>query len=321
MDSSMNKLGRKLDHNLLSHIQGALDYNPACIIIAKAPSGEIIYINEAVRKFRGCTDASLTGLELEQYMDAWKEFDASGRQLTGAEMPLGVAITEGRVVENQEVIVELDDGTRKWALASAAPIFDDHDQMIAASVIWYDITDRKELEAKLKYEADFDCLTNVFSRQRLMEAAGRMLERARQNHLPMSLLMLDLDHFKAVNDQYGHLSGDEVLRSFAGILKRGVRPSDVIGRIGGEEFVLVLQAADVDIAQRVGEKLRSEVERSIITTDNGEVSITTSIGVASPARFHRRYGYFPSLEELIESADEALYKAKHAGRNYVMVCE
>ena len=313
----MNKLGRQLDHRLLAHIQGALDYSPAAIIIAAAPSGEILYINEAVRKFRGDTELPLTGIQLEHYMMSWTEYDANGRQLSGEEMPLGVALTKGRVVENQEVIVELDDGTRKWALASAAPIFDDDGVIIAASVIWYDITERKQLEVRLKQEADFDCLTGVFSRHRFMESATRVLERSQRNCQPVSILMFDLDYFKDVNDFYGHPAGDEVLRSFAGIIKRGVRPSDIIGRIGGEEFMLILQGADLDIGMRTAEKLLHEVERAPITTETGEVSITTSIGVTSPALLQQQLGHFPSLDELLANADEALYQAKHKGRNCV----
>ncbi|MBM96270.1 MAG: hypothetical protein CMI09_10565 [Oceanospirillaceae bacterium] len=313
----MNKLGLQLDHKLLAHIQGALDYSPAAIIIAAAPSGEILYVNEAVRKFRGHTDSPLTGIQLEQYMMSWKEFDANGRQLSSEEMPLGVAISQGRAVDNQEIIVELDDGSRKWALASAAPIFDDDGEIIAGSVIWYDITERKQLEAKLKQEADFDCLTGVFSRHRFMESAERILERFQRDYQSMSVLMFDLDYFKDVNDYYGHAAGDEVLRSFAGIIKRGVRPSDIIGRVGGEEFVLILQGADLDIGTRIGEKLRSEVERSAITTDTGEVSITTSIGVSSPGILQQQIGHFPSLDELLANADAALYEAKHKGRNRV----
>ncbi len=315
----MNKLGRQLDLHLLSHIQGALDYSPACIIIAKAPSGEVIYINEAVRKFRGQTDAPLTGIDLEQYVLSWKEFDATGRQLAGHEMPLGVALTEGRVVEEQEIIVELDNGARRWALVSAAPIFDDQNHLIAASVVWYDITERKQLEAKLQREADFDSLTTVLARQRLLETAQRILARSARDKEAVSLLMFDLDHFKSINDHYGHLAGDEVLRSFAGILKRGVRPSDVIGRVGGEEFVLLLQGVDVDVAVKVGEKLRAEVARSVITTDSGDVSITTSIGISSNLLVQAASGHYPTLEALLASADDALYQSKHNGRNRIAI--
>ncbi len=316
----MNKLGPSLDHNLLAHIQGALDFSPACIVIAAAPSGEIIYFNEAVRKFRCDTsNEPLTGTQIEQYAKTWKAFSPDGSPLSGEELPLRMAIKQGKTVKDQEVIVELDDGSRRWALASAAPVLDREGNITAASVIWYDITERKALEQKLKREADFDCLTGVFSRHRVMEAAHRILERCQRDGTPMSLLLFDLDSFKCVNDQYGHLAGDEVLRSFAGVIKRSVRPSDVFGRIGGEEFLLILQGANLDIGGRVGEKLRREVERSSIVTDNGDIGVTVSIGLTSVDHYQQAMTRFPTVDDLLAQADKALYRAKHNGRNQVEV--
>jgi PAS domain S-box-containing protein len=146
MGVNMNKLGRKLDKKFLSHLQGTIDHSPACVIIAEAPTGEIIYINEAVKKFRGETKTPLNGINIEEYMKTWKEYSKDGILLSGEEMPLGRALVFGEIVEDEEIIVELDDGSKKWALASAAPVYDDEKNIIAGTVIWYDITERKKLE-------------------------------------------------------------------------------------------------------------------------------------------------------------------------------
>ena len=128
----MNKIGKKLDSKFLSHLQGSIDVSPACVIIAEAPSGEVIYINEAVKRFRENDDIKINGDMIEDYMSSWKEYSSDGKLLSGEEMPLGRAILFGEIVDNEEIIVELDDGRKKWALASAAPVYDEDKNIIAA---------------------------------------------------------------------------------------------------------------------------------------------------------------------------------------------
>jgi PAS domain S-box-containing protein len=130
-------------------LQSALDRSPAAIIIAEAPEGKITYLNNAVWSFRGETDARMTGITIEEYVGTWKEFRPDGRQYRGDEMPLARALLHGEAVENEELIVELDDGTRHWALASAAPILGQRGEIIAAIVVFIDITRIKQTEHEL----------------------------------------------------------------------------------------------------------------------------------------------------------------------------
>jgi len=144
--SELNKNFRnssELEHTLL---QAILDYSPACIIIAEAPSGEIIYINRAVKQFRGLTDAQMKGIKIEEYVLTWKEFSAEGKELSGEEMPLGRAIINNEIIINEEIIVELDNGEKKWALATAAPVKNVEGKTIAGIVLWMDITKNKNSE-------------------------------------------------------------------------------------------------------------------------------------------------------------------------------
>lgn len=307
----MDKIGRKLDVKFLSHLQGALDYSPACIIIAEAPSGEIIYMNEAVRVFRGKTVCQMTGIEIEEYIKTWKEFNTDGKQLSGAEMPLGRAILFGELVNNEEIIVELDDGSRKWALASAAPIYNNKGSIIAGLVIWYDITKQKNLESDLQLKANFDYLTGIYSRQKLLELMSRAFIRAVNDKLPITFLMFDLDHFKNINDQYGHSVGDEVLKYFSDNIARNIRSNDIFGRFGGEEFLVCLPDVSSVDGLNIAEKLREGVANNIMATTVGNIQITTSIGVFT----YDGQESIHSVEEVISIADQALYRAKKEGRN------
>jgi|GEM_PF-2571419 len=131
-------------------LESIFDNSPTAMIICEAPDGRISYINDAVWNFRGKTDAKMTGITVEEYIGTWKEFYPDGTQLTGADMPLGRSLLTGEVVKNEQIIVELDDGTRKWAAAWSGPIYDDCGEIIAAIVLFYDITVQKETEQQLK---------------------------------------------------------------------------------------------------------------------------------------------------------------------------
>ncbi|NQZ54021.1 MAG: diguanylate cyclase [Piscirickettsiaceae bacterium] len=310
----MSKIGQKLDSTFLIHLQGALDFSPACIVIAKAPNGEVTYINEAVIKFWGKIGFSLTDIEIEEYIKTWKEYSADGHLLSEHELPLIRAIQFGEIVESEEIIVELDDGTRKWALASASPIYDDEGNIIAGSVIWCDITKQKELEMKLDQKASYDFLTGILSRQKIFELAGRAFTRSQLDNSPITFLMLDIDHFKSVNDNYGHIIGDEVLQVFADIIQSNIRPSDTFGRIGGEEFLVFFQNTSFDLGILLAETLRHKIENHPIITKAGTINITTSIGIFSTSDKDEK---FDTLEDVLSKIDCGLYNAKREGRNCI----
>ncbi len=162
--------------------------------------------------------------------------------------------------------------------------------------------------------ATIDPLTGVLNRQALIGRIAAELERASRYGRPLSLVLVDLDHFKRVNDTHGHSAGDTVLREFAAVLQANVRAVDVVGRYGGEEFMLVLPETDADAAATMAEKLRRVVAGRQIQIEDGHVlSITMSAGVAGGLGPHLR------LESLINDADAALYSAKALGRDQVYV--
>jgi diguanylate cyclase (GGDEF)-like protein len=164
--------------------------------------------------------------------------------------------------------------------------------------------------------ATTDKLTGVANRSALLAALFTEIERVNRYDRPLSIAFIDLDHFKNVNDTYGHDAGDLVLQRVAAILRDNVRRQDTVGRYGGEEFMIILRETDVNEAARLAEKLRMLVEREEIKLDHGQViNVTVSIGIAG------RGGGQVSLEPIVRDADGAMYGAKSLGRNrtYVFV--
>ena len=174
-----------------------------------------------------------------------------------------------------------------------------------------DITARKRLEAKLKEMADTDSLTGALNRREFAVRANQELERYKRTGKPFAFLIMDLDFFKRVNDTYGHTAGDEALRSLAETCRRTIRPYDILGRFGGEEFVIVFPDTDLDGLRSLAERLRLAVENTPVpTAAGGEIRLTVSIGctVVRPD---------DSLDDLLRRSDTALYESKNTGRNKV----
>ena len=169
------------------------------------------------------------------------------------------------------------------------------------------------MEQKLLRLATTDELTALANRRRFLEAGGNEPERSRRDGSPVSLLMLDLDRFKDVNDRYGHPTGDAALRLFADTCARALRRSDLFGRLGGEEFAILLPDTTSEDAAILAERVRADVEGTVFPSEEGNFSITVSIGVASMS------GPGDSLNDLLRRADRALYESKRAGRNRATV--
>lgn len=169
------------------------------------------------------------------------------------------------------------------------------------------------LERKMMQAARTDPLTGLHNRGFIDELGEREIERAIRHDRALAIAMLDIDHFKNVNDTYGHDVGDLVLRTLARIYRENLRAIDHVGRFGGEEFACILPEADADEAKACFERLRAIVESTSITTPMGDIHITISIGIALLNEERR------SWDQLIKAADIALYEAKNKGRNRVVL--
>lgn len=170
-----------------------------------------------------------------------------------------------------------------------------------------------EANRKLDFFASMDGLTSLYNRRFFLKLANSELERARRYSHPTTFMMLDLDHFKNINDQYGHLAGDHVLEHVARILEEESREADIIGRLGGEEFAILSPESTLEQATQLAERIRNRLNNEKINFDNQLIALTVSIGIAEidPPD--------DTIEQAMSRADKALYQSKGTGRNLVSV--
>lgn len=182
----------------------------------------------------------------------------------------------------------------------------------ANKLLHQEIAQRKEMERRLRDMATTDDLTGVSNRGHFFELSRRELSRAYRRSLPFSVLMIDADNFKTINDQLGHEAGDSMLKALAGTCLRELRQEDIFGRLGGEEFAACLPDTSLEQAKIVAERIRRAVELLKVETTSGQAQVTLSIGIASKGEDRL------DLAQFLSQADRELYRAKAAGRNRVM---
>ena len=175
-------------------------------------------------------------------------------------------------------------------------------------------TNLHETKQALAYEALHDPLTGVFNRRAILDSLKQEIARSKRQGIPLSVALCDIDHFKIVNDTYGHQVGDDALCGFVQRIKDNLREYDQVGRYGGEEFLMITPGSEGDEQEGLFERLRSSVANQEFTTRSGDIAITVSIGVA-------KGNGMSSVDEMLASADAALYRAKNEGRNRVVYAE
>jgi diguanylate cyclase (GGDEF)-like protein len=179
-------------------------------------------------------------------------------------------------------------------------------------VAFHDITERKKFVLELERQAQIDALTGLNNRRYFYELAEQEIVRTRRYGKPLAIMMVDVDHFKAINDTYGHHSGDTVLQQLGVICRQTMREIDIIGRIGGEEFSILLPEANGMHAREAAERLREAVAATVVQLEpEVSISFTVSIGVAALVATDS------GVAAMLKRADEALYQAKYSGRNRV----
>lgn len=174
-----------------------------------------------------------------------------------------------------------------------------------------EIAERQQAQARLMELATTDSLTGLHNRRYFMDTATQEFERARRYQTPLSLLMIDADRFKSINDRFGHHIGDEVLKALAMIGQRQLRETDLFARLGGEEFAILLPQTDLADARVVAERLRQTIAEHTVDTEQGLLNFTVSLGLSSLSPVTA------DLDDLLRQADVALYQAKQNGRNRV----
>lgn len=208
------------------------------------------------------------------------------------------------------------DGTVLPVLMNASVVRDNDGDYLMCRATVYDITERRALQQELERQARTDSLTGISNRRYFMLRAEQELGRARRFAHTLSMLMLDIDFFKAVNDSHGHAVGDLVLIKLAKIACDAIRDVDVLGRIGGEEFAILLPETDTQMAAQVAERLRQEIEAAGVPIEQGPaIRFTVSIGGATLCDDDA------GIDALLKRADQALYQAKQTGRNRVCIAD
>lgn len=276
------------------------------------PQGRFVYVNQAYCEIQGFAPRELLGQRYTMRIN----FDEAQSHL----QDVYDAVFHGLNVRPHEVQVHRTDGRSIWTEV-ACRLITHHDHRYCLITV-QDITERKRLEEGLQSLATTDPLTGVANRRHFFEMARMEMHRVQRSKNPPAILMIDLDNFKDLNDTHGHAAGDRILMRFAHECQASLRESDIFGRLGGEEFAVLLPETTLSRAGQIAERLRQacaasrESDSETPTVDDSgprAVSCTASIGVA------RVLATETSVEPAIHRADLALYSAKAAGRNRISV--
>ena len=264
--------------------------------------GVVQMVGPGVRNVLGFEPQDIVGKATESFYPCASDRDAIKKAL----MENGkVSDFPGQMVRKDGRVIDISVNSRA--------LFDDAGAFAGVEGTYRDVTQRKIMERELQRLATTDALTDIANRRSFLEQAEQIFKVSQRYKTGFTMLMLDLDLFKAINDKYGHLGGDKVLARFAHTVGLELRDSDLFGRLGGEEFCVLLQQANQDEALNVAERIRERIQELNFKDPAGDVfALTVSIGVTNNLDGDER------LANLLERADKALYQAKHSGRNKVV---
>ena len=263
--------------------------------------GVVQHVGPGVRRVLGYEPHEIEGRTAESYYPQSSDRDA----FKAAIMALGeVSDFPGQMVRKDGTVIDIS--------ISSHALFDHNGNFAGVEGIYRDVTQRKNLERELHRLATTDMLTGMANRRAFLELAETTYQRACAQNEPLTLLMLDLDHFKAINDRFGHLEGDRVLVEFARTIKTHLRASDTVGRLGGEEFGLLLPLTTPTEGAEVAARILDAIRALDLTDSSGQnYRFTTSMGLGALHPQDR------SLRDLLDRADQALYLAKRRGRDQI----
>lgn len=204
-------------------------------------------------------------------------------------------------------------GSILWAEINMSAIRGEDQEITDIIVVIIDISVRKRMEEVLKQQASTDFLTGVDNRRAFLNKAEEEFVRTQRYKRPFTLMLIDVDKFKRVNDMYGHLVGDRVLRDVVLACKSALRETDILARTGGEEFAVILLESEIGTAYQVALRIQEKVKEVIVQAEDNQNQVTVSIGIAM------RNDDDTDLESIYKRADDALYEAKNSGRNTIRI--
>ncbi|MGQ0599533.1 diguanylate cyclase [Aquabacterium sp.] len=293
-------------HLLPDQVQDVLDALPTPVFF-KDRHGVYKGCNRAFARLIGRRRREIVGLTV---------FDISPEEYAKSHFDADAALMRSGGEQRYEAQIKRCDGERRHVVFHKAALYDAQGELSGIVGTILDITERKALEVQLADMAERDALTCLFNRRAILAHLEALHRDRRQASQSLCLMMCDVDHFKRINDRHGHAKGDEVLRQVAHLLSGKLRDGDRVGRIGGEEFLIVLASADLEDARQVAERLRQQVaDLSITCAEGARLEVTISIGVA------RSLHQDEDWADVIARADAGLYAAKRAGRDKVIVAD
>ncbi|MGI6485441.1 MAG: diguanylate cyclase [Tepidanaerobacteraceae bacterium] len=269
-------------------------------MVVLGPGKRVIDYNKAAEKFFAAINISLNNYPIEHILER---------------EPKLLEIFESE--DNRDFSLVID-GEERFFEIDVVPLGDPRDGNTRMLKSIRDVTEERKIQEKLKFLATTDSLSGLYNRTEFMNLAQREFAWAKRNNEELSLLIMDLDNFKIINDTFGHAAGDEMIREMGSIIMTSFRKTDIAGRIGGEEFAVVLKNASLEEAKKVAEQFRETVARKKVFYGKQEISFTVSIGVAA---IRGNTDDIDNIEDTLKMADDALYKAKAKGRNCVATLE
>ena len=271
----------------------------------------ITYWNKAAERISGFTAAEVVGKSCAD--NILTHVDGHGCALCTGICPLAETLCDGKLRQS-DIYLHHNDGHRIPVSVRVSPLTDAVGQVVGGIELFTDISHQAANELRiieLERLALLDGLTQLANRTYVEREIQGKFEEMKRFDQPFGCLFMDIDHFKSVNDRFGHDVGDEVLKFVAQTLVANARPFDVYGRWGGEEFVGIIRCIGEKDMERLGNRLRSLIETSYVMHEGQRISVTMSIG----ATLFRKTD---SLESLVKRADELLYRSKQEGRNRLM---
>lgn len=271
--------------------------------------GKCIFINPAALQMLGLT-AKNQVLGKNQH-DMFHHHYPNGKVYPQDECPIQKTTQDGKVRRSEEWFFRANGEGFPVSLV-ITPLLD-QGKISGAVIAFQDITELKNLHKQLENQARFDSLTGLPNRRYLLENIYKEFDRIKRHHTKAILIMADLDKFKSINDKYGHAIGDQVLKLFAQLMVNNLRTSDIFGRFGGEEFVIVLTETDLDHGKMLAERFRHNISEQTLKINEHLVKFTVSLGIVE------LNAETENIEVALAQADKALYQAKERGRNRIEI--